>query len=58
MTVGENLMLGGLAGADPRVLPARLEEIYDLFPVLAVRRRQIAGTLSGGEQQMCAIGAL
>lgn len=55
MSVRENLMLGAL-GSSPRDLGARLEEIHDLFPVLAARRDQIAGTLSGGEQQMCAIG--
>jgi ABC-type branched-subunit amino acid transport system ATPase component len=53
MTVRENLMLGVGAGV---VSAERLAEIHDLFPVLAARRDQIAGTLSGGEQQMCAIG--
>jgi branched-chain amino acid transport system ATP-binding protein len=51
MTVAENLALGAYARGgevDPRV--------YDLFPVLAERRDQLAGTMSGGEQQMLAIG--
>lgn len=56
MTVRENLMLGGFAEPHAAELAGRLADIYDLFPVLATRRDQIAGTLSGGEQQMCAIG--
>jgi branched-chain amino acid transport system ATP-binding protein len=56
MTVRENLLLGGFAAAAPADLPARLARVETLFPVLAARRDQIAGTLSGGEQQMCAIG--
>jgi branched-chain amino acid transport system ATP-binding protein len=52
MTVRDNLMLGAVPGiASAR----RLAGIHELFPVLAARRDQIAGTLSGGEQQMCAI---
>jgi branched-chain amino acid transport system ATP-binding protein len=53
-TVLENLLVGGhtLARAD---VPARLEAAFALFPLLAERRRQRAGTLSGGEQQMLAI---
>ena len=56
MTVEENLVMGSLA---PRAKPRRaesLEVVYGLFPRLGERRRQAAGTLSGGEQQMCAIG--
>jgi branched-chain amino acid transport system ATP-binding protein len=56
MTVRENLMLGGFAVLDPAALGERIDEVHRLFPVLAERRDQIAGTLSGGEQQMCAIG--
>ncbi len=56
MTIRENLMLGGFAEANAAKLAGRLGEIYDLFPILATRRDQIAGTMSGGEQQMCAIG--
>ena len=54
-TVDENLRVGGHRA--PRAeIPARLDRIYDLFPVLAERRRSVAGYLSGGEQQMLAIG--
>jgi branched-chain amino acid transport system ATP-binding protein len=56
MTVRENLMLGGFAEANAAALAGRLDEIYQLFPILASRRNQIAATMSGGEQQMCAIG--
>jgi branched-chain amino acid transport system ATP-binding protein len=56
MTVEENLLLGAyLRPGDPAV-PDDLAAITALFPVLAERRRQLAGTLSGGEQQMLAIG--
>jgi branched-chain amino acid transport system ATP-binding protein len=55
MTVQENLELGGFAVAPPEGLRAALERAYALFPILAARRRQLAGTLSGGEQQMLAI---
>jgi branched-chain amino acid transport system ATP-binding protein len=54
-SVEENLRVG--AHRSPRsVVPGRLERVYGLFPVLAERRRQVAGYLSGGEQQMLAIG--
>jgi branched-chain amino acid transport system ATP-binding protein len=55
MTVEENLQVGGVvrSGAETR---GRLADIYALFPVLGERRRQVGGTLSGGEQQMLAIG--
>jgi branched-chain amino acid transport system ATP-binding protein len=49
-------VLGGFAAPPPDGLTAALARIYALFPVLAQRRRQLAGTLSGGEQQMLAIG--
>ncbi len=56
MTVEENLLMG----AFPPLLRPRarqgLEKVYELFPRLRERRRQPCGTLSGGEQQMCAIG--
>jgi branched-chain amino acid transport system ATP-binding protein len=55
LSVEENLLLGGLAAAR-RAAPLPLEEIFALFPVLAERRRQTAGSLSGGQQQMLAIG--
>lgn len=56
MTVEENLFVGG---SNKRVVGHRrknLQRVYDLFPVLADRRTQRAGTLSGGEQQMVAVG--
>ncbi len=55
LTVLENLELGGYAVRDRRAAGEALERIFDLFPVLAERRMQKAGTLSGGEQQMLAI---
>jgi branched-chain amino acid transport system ATP-binding protein len=55
MTVAENLMLGAYARRDGAV-GSDLQRVYELFPVLAERRRQAAGTFSGGEQQMLAIG--
>lgn len=56
MTVEENLKMGAYARTDRADIPAGLERIYTLFPEVSERRRQLAGTLSGGEQQMCAIG--
>jgi len=55
MTVEENLQMGGYTLAKDR-LGHRLQSIFEMFPVLEERRKQIAGTLSGGEQQMLAIG--
>jgi len=56
MTVAENLDLGSYARRDRAQIAGELEEIYDMFPRLRERRNQAAGTLSGGEQQMLAIG--
>ncbi|OGA48707.1 MAG: ABC transporter ATP-binding protein [Betaproteobacteria bacterium RIFCSPLOWO2_12_FULL_62_58] len=56
LTVGENLAMGAYARVDHALIEADGERIYALFPRLAERRRQLAGTLSGGEQQMLAIG--
>ena len=57
MTVMEHLDLGGLRAPSTAPTPVqRLEEIFALFPILAERRAQKAGTLSGGQQQMLAIG--
>ncbi|WP_448005017.1 ABC transporter ATP-binding protein [Agromyces bauzanensis] len=56
MSVHENLLLGGYTVRDRRLIDERLEHVYDLMPRLAERRRQQGGTLSGGEQQMVAIG--
>ncbi|HEY2533375.1 MAG TPA: ABC transporter ATP-binding protein [Xanthobacteraceae bacterium] len=55
MTVGENLELGAFSKRAARRCADRLEQVFTLFPRLAERKRQIAGTLSGGEQQMVAI---
>ncbi|MCA1952253.1 MAG: ABC transporter ATP-binding protein [Hyphomicrobiales bacterium] len=55
MSVRENLELGGYARARTR-RAANLDRVFALFPRLGERRRQLAGTLSGGEQQMLAIG--
>ncbi|REF34732.1 ABC transporter ATP-binding protein [Thermasporomyces composti] len=55
MTVEENLLLGAYSRRDSGI-STDLERVYTLFPVLAERRRQAAGTFSGGEQQMLAIG--
>ncbi len=52
MTVEENLRLGAHARKDRANLAADFDRVYGVFPVLAERRRQAAGTLSGGEQQM------
>jgi branched-chain amino acid transport system ATP-binding protein len=56
MTVRENLLAGTHALDDAARRAVNLKQVFELFPVLAERQRQIAGTLSGGEQQMCAIG--
>jgi branched-chain amino acid transport system ATP-binding protein len=56
MTVFENLEIGAQTRAARREWPRSLDLIYGLFPKLAERKRQLAGTLSGGEQQMVAIG--
>jgi ABC-type branched-subunit amino acid transport system ATPase component len=56
LTVEDNLTLGASARRDRGTLADRIAYVYELFPVLAERRLQPAGTLSGGEQQMVAIG--
>ena len=55
LTVYENLLMGAYTNNDQAKFKTDLESIYDRFPRLAERRNQIAGTLSGGEQQMLAI---
>jgi len=55
LTVEENLRLGAYVRKDRAMLTADLERVSQYFPVLAQRRRQQAGTLSGGEQQMLAV---
>ena len=56
MTVLENLEMGAYPHAGRQIFAKNLERIFALFPILAERRNQAAGTLSGGEQQMLAIG--
>lgn len=56
MTVEENLLLGAFPSNLRRKSAGSLERVYDMFPRLKERRHQAAGTLSGGEQQMCAVG--
>lgn len=56
LTVYENLLMGGFSQKDQVTLKKDIENIYERFPRLAERKNQIAGTLSGGEQQMLAIG--
>ncbi len=56
MTVIENLRLGAYAIRDRAEIERRMEVAFSLFPVIRERRGQLAGTLSGGEQQMLAIG--
>ena len=55
LTVYENLVMGGFLVSDRSLLETRLEEIFDRFAVLRERKDQLAGTLSGGEQQMLTI---
>jgi branched-chain amino acid transport system ATP-binding protein len=56
MTVEENLLMGAYSPPLRPKAQQNLERIYQMFPRLAERRKQACGTLSGGEQQMCAIG--
>ncbi|HHW57644.1 MAG TPA: ABC transporter ATP-binding protein [Clostridia bacterium] len=56
MTVLENLELGAYLRKDKAAIAKDLNMVFDLFPILSDRRKQMAGTLSGGEQQMLAIG--
>jgi branched-chain amino acid transport system ATP-binding protein len=55
LTVEENLRIGAFVPSARAHFPERLAHVYELFPRLKERREQMAGTLSGGEQQMCAI---
>ena len=56
MSVTENLEMGAFQRTDRENLPEDMDRVFELFPRLHERRTQRAGTLSGGEQQMCAIG--
>ena len=55
LSVLDNLRLGGFAVADKALVDRRIGEMFERFPRLAERRNQVAGSLSGGEQQMVAI---
>src|SRR5919197_1333975 len=55
MSVEENLLMGAYRRSDRAKIAADFERVYGLLPRLKERRRQLAGSLSGGEQQMCAI---
>jgi branched-chain amino acid transport system ATP-binding protein len=56
LTIAENLQLGAFLRKDKEGIDKDIQRAYDLFPILGERRRQAAGTLSGGEQQMLAMG--
>ncbi|MER7703851.1 ABC transporter ATP-binding protein [Kitasatospora sp. NPDC097605] len=56
MTIEENLLLGAFLRSDSEGITQDVERAYGLFPILGERRKQAAGTLSGGEQQMLAMG--
>ena len=56
MTVRENLIMGGFLERDRAVLSDRMEQVFEMFPLLADRASQHAVTMSGGEQQMLALG--
>jgi branched-chain amino acid transport system ATP-binding protein len=56
MTVEENLMVGAFTRSDKQGIRRDLDKVYDYFPALKERRRQLSGTLSGGEVQMLVIG--
>ena len=56
LTVNENLIVGGVEHVSGKVLEENMDKVYSLFPQLAERRRQLGWSLSGGEQQMLAMG--
>lgn len=56
MTVTENLELGAFTNGAKKYRSKTMEEVFSFFPILRKRKRQLAGSLSGGEAQMCAIG--
>ncbi len=55
MTVQDNLLMGAFQRTDKAAVASDLDRMYTLFPRLSERRRQLAGSMSGGEQQMCAM---
>jgi branched-chain amino acid transport system ATP-binding protein len=56
MTVYDNLLLGAYSSRNPKKTRNTLEKVFELFPILKDRQKQLAGTLSGGERRMLAIG--
>lgn len=56
MTVEDNLMMGGFSPRTRKNVAKNMEMVFSLYPILRERRKQLGGSLSGGEQQMCAIG--
>jgi len=56
LTVTENLEMGAFTCRDPKLMQSNIDRVFALFPRLEERRKQLAGTLSGGEQQMLATG--
>ncbi|WKB54278.1 ABC transporter ATP-binding protein [Eleftheria terrae] len=56
MTITENLLMGAFTRKDKKEIDADIEKVFELFPRLKERRNQLAGTMSGGEQQMLAMG--
>lgn len=56
MSIYDNLMMGAFSVKDKNAIKQSLEMVYELFPILEERKNQMAGTMSGGEQQMVAIG--
>lgn len=56
MTIHDNLLLGAYNLTDRKKIRHNLEQVFDLFPILKERQKQIAGTLSGGERRMLAVG--
>jgi branched-chain amino acid transport system ATP-binding protein len=56
LTVKDNLLLGGAVERDSHKRQERLDLVYELFPVLAEREEQLAGTMSGGQQRMVSLG--
>ena len=56
LSVAENLRMGAFAITDKAAVKSAWDRVYDLFPILHERRDQFAGTLSGGQQQMLAVG--
>jgi branched-chain amino acid transport system ATP-binding protein len=55
MTVEDNLLMGAYLRHDKAAISRDLDRMYALFPILGARKRQLAGSMSGGEQQMCAM---